>query len=79
MGAPPGGEFFHTPGVLALARRGRVVFKRVEGERLDTGEPSGYLEAIIRYADTVPELRRVLDRILAARASAPTLARTPKG
>jgi UTP--glucose-1-phosphate uridylyltransferase len=64
------GEFFHTPGVLALARRGRVVFKRVEGERLDTGEPSGYLEAIIRYADTVPELRRVLDRIIAARRPA---------
>ena len=61
------GEFFHTPGVLALARRGRVVFKRVEGERLDTGEPSGYLEAILRYADTVPELRAVIDRIIASR------------
>jgi UTP--glucose-1-phosphate uridylyltransferase len=61
------GEFFHTPGVLALARRGRVVFRRVEGERLDTGEPAGYLEAIIRYAQTVPELAAVLDRILASR------------
>ncbi len=46
------GEFFHTPAVLALARRGRVVFQRVQGERLDTGEPAGYLEAIIRYART---------------------------
>jgi UTP--glucose-1-phosphate uridylyltransferase len=64
------GEFFHTPGVLALARRGRVVFKRVEGERLDTGEPSGYLEAILRYADTVPELRAVIDRIVASRRPA---------
>jgi UTP--glucose-1-phosphate uridylyltransferase len=61
------GEFFHTPAVLALARRGRVVYRRVEGERLDTGEPAGYLEAIVRYADTVPELSRALDRIIAAR------------
>jgi UTP--glucose-1-phosphate uridylyltransferase len=59
------GEFFHTPAVLALARKGRVVFRRVEGVRLDTGEPIGYLEAIIRYARSVPELRRELDRILA--------------
>jgi UTP--glucose-1-phosphate uridylyltransferase len=61
------GEFFHTPAVLALARRGRVVYRRVEGERLDTGEPAGYLEAFVRYADTVPELSRALDRIIAAR------------
>jgi len=61
------GEFFHTPAVLALARRGRVVFRRVEGERLDMGEPGGYLEAIIRYAQGVPELRAVLDRIMAKR------------
>ena len=58
------GEFFHTPAVLALARRGRVVFHRVQGERLDTGEPAGYLEAIIRYARGVPELSKVLDRLL---------------
>ena len=63
----PGGEFFHTPAVLALARQGRVVYRRVEGDRLDTGEPAGYLEAIVRYADTVPELRAALDRALASR------------
>jgi UTP--glucose-1-phosphate uridylyltransferase len=58
------GEFFHTPAVLALARKGRVVFRRVEGDRLDTGEPAGYLEAIIRYARSVPELKRELERII---------------
>jgi UTP--glucose-1-phosphate uridylyltransferase len=57
------GEFYHTPAVLALARRGRVVFHRVQGERLDTGEPAGYLEAIIRYARGVPELSAVIDRL----------------
>lgn len=58
------GEFFHTPAVLALARKGRVVHRRVEGERLDTGEPGGYLEAIIRYARSVPDLNRELARIM---------------
>jgi len=62
------GEFFHTPALKVLARRSRVVFSPVQGERLDTGEPSGYLEAIIRYADSVPGLREELDRIFAARA-----------
>jgi UTP--glucose-1-phosphate uridylyltransferase len=63
------GEFFHTPAVLALARQGRVVFHRMQGERLDTGEPAGYLEAIIRYAKTVPELNRVLSQFLAVHGS----------
>lgn len=62
------GEFFHTPAVRALAARGRVVFSRVQGERLDTGEPGGYLEAVIRYADSVPALKKELERILAARS-----------
>jgi len=59
------GEFFHTPAVRTLAGRGRVVFQRVSGERLDTGEPAGYLEAIIRYARRQPELQAVLDRVMA--------------
>jgi UTP--glucose-1-phosphate uridylyltransferase len=58
------GEFFHVPSVLALARKGRVVYRRVEGERLDMGEPGGYLEAVIRYAQSVPELRQELSRII---------------
>jgi UTP--glucose-1-phosphate uridylyltransferase len=61
------GEFFHTPAVQALARRGRVVFRRLEGERLDTGEPGGYLEAILRYAETRSDLAPQLDAALARR------------
>jgi UTP--glucose-1-phosphate uridylyltransferase len=61
------GEFFHTNAVRVLAQRNRVVLSRVQGQRLDTGEPGGYLEAIIRYADSVPELKKELARILAAR------------
>jgi len=59
------GEFFHTPAVQALAKRGAVVFRRVEGVRLDTGEPAGYLEAVLRYASSRPDLAPALEAALA--------------
>jgi UTP--glucose-1-phosphate uridylyltransferase len=60
------GEFWHVPSVLALARKGRVVYRRMTGERFDTGEPAGYLHAIIRYAQGVPALRAELERMFGA-------------
>jgi UTP--glucose-1-phosphate uridylyltransferase len=66
------GEFFHTPAVQALAKRGRVVFRRVEGERLDTGEPAGYLEAILRAAEIRPDLAPALEAAIARRGYAKT-------
>jgi len=56
--------------VQALAKRGRVVFRRVEGERLDTGEPAGYLEAVLRYAESRPDLAPLLEAALARRGFA---------
>jgi UTP--glucose-1-phosphate uridylyltransferase len=58
------GEYYHTGAVLALAGLGKMVFHRVEGERLDIGEPSGYLQAIITYARRQPELAAVLKEAL---------------
>lgn len=58
------GEYFHTYGLDRLIEKNKVVYKRVEGERLDIGAPSGYLEAIIRHASTIPELRDVLENVL---------------
>jgi len=58
---PRQGEYFHTPAVNALAARGKVVFKRWEGERLDTGKPDGFLRSLLRYVQTVPELKEVFD------------------
>ena len=66
------GEFFHTPAVQALAKRGKVVYRRVEGERLDTGEPAGYLEALLRYAESRPDLAPALEAALARRGFART-------
>jgi UTP--glucose-1-phosphate uridylyltransferase len=66
---PGAGEFFHTDALRTLAREGQVVFKRIEGERLDTGEPEGFFRSLLTYADTVPELKSVLEAYCRQRQS----------
>lgn len=56
------GEYFHTYALDGLIAAGKVAFRRIEGERLDTGEPAGYLEAILRNAAADPALRPVLEK-----------------
>jgi len=43
---------------------GKVAWKRAEGLRLDTGEPAGYLEAILEYAWRDPAWRGVVERFV---------------
>jgi len=57
------GEYFHTYALERLIAGGKVAFKRLEGDRLDTGDPAGYLEAVLRDAAANPTLRPVLERI----------------
>jgi UTP--glucose-1-phosphate uridylyltransferase len=47
---------------------GKVAWKRIEGQRLDTGEPAGYLEAILEYAWREPMYRAVVERFMAGKA-----------
>ena len=60
-------EYFHTYALNKLMQAGKVVFARIDGERLDTGSPAGYLRAILRYAagrpDLVGVLREELERL----------------
>jgi UTP--glucose-1-phosphate uridylyltransferase len=56
------GEFYHIGGINALAGIGKVVHKTVEGERLDTGEPLGYFEAILKYAASFPEYAEIINK-----------------
>lgn len=55
-----GGEYYHLYALQKLMDAGRVVYKPIEGERLDTGEPAGYLQAILRYAARTPELKALI-------------------
>lgn len=54
------GEYYHVYALNKLMKAGKVVFKRMEGERLDTGNISGFLQATLKYAKTFPELREVI-------------------
>jgi len=65
---PSRGEYFHIHAVRALAQAGKVVYKRVEGERLATGGPEGFFRSLLVYAQGVPRLREVYERFAAERA-----------
>jgi UTP--glucose-1-phosphate uridylyltransferase len=56
------GEYYHMYGIDRLIQKGKMAWSPVQGQRLDTGEPAGYLEAILTYARTRPDLKAVLDR-----------------
>ena len=45
------GEYYHIYALNKLMAQGKVVRKIIEGERLDTGDPAGYLNAILRCAE----------------------------
>ncbi|MBI3911808.1 MAG: UTP--glucose-1-phosphate uridylyltransferase [Armatimonadetes bacterium] len=53
--AHPGGEFFLTGALDHLARAGQVTGCVYRGERLDTGEPQGYYQALVRFILNDPE------------------------
>jgi UTP--glucose-1-phosphate uridylyltransferase len=50
------GEFFLTSAFNRLASKGRVAGCAYTGGRLDTGEPLGYYEALVRHILADPEL-----------------------
>ncbi len=59
------GEFYHVYGLKKQMEHRKVVFKRIEGERLDIGAPEGYITAILRYAAMNPEYRSLIEREVA--------------
>ena len=61
------GEYYHIYALDRMIAAGKVSWKRVEGQRLDTGEPGGYLEAILEYAWKDPAYRAVVERFVAGK------------
>lgn len=59
------GEYFHTYALDRMIAAGKVAFTRTVGKRLDTGDPAGYLEAILHNATIDPALKPTLDRFIA--------------
>ena len=60
------GEYFHTYALDKMIQAGKMAFVRTLGTRLDTGDPAGYLEAILRNAAQDPALKPTLDKFIAA-------------
>lgn len=60
------GEYFHTYALDKMITAGKVAFARTVGTRLDTGDPAGYLEAILLNAASDPSLKPILDRFIDA-------------
>jgi len=58
------GEYYHSYALDRMIEAGKVAYKRIEGERLDTGDPAGYFEAILRNALVDPSLRPTLERFV---------------
>lgn len=58
-----GGEYYHIYALRRLAAEKKLVYQTVKGERLDTGDPAGYLRAILKYACTVPRYKGILKEI----------------
>ncbi len=61
------GEYYHIYALDRMIQAGKVDWKAVEGQRLDTGEPNGYLEAILEYAWADPAYRAVVERFIAGK------------
>ena len=54
------GEYYHVYALNKMMEAGRVVFQRMDGERLDTGNIPGFLQATLKYAKQFPELRAII-------------------
>jgi len=62
-----GGEFYLTAAFERLAKQGKLSGCAFQGERLDTGEPLGYYEALVRRLLADPELGPGFREFLLAR------------
>ena len=54
------GEFHHVEGIMKQVAERRVVVKPLDGNRVDTGTPEGYLRALVLYVSQRPDLLAVL-------------------
>lgn len=63
-----GPEYYHLYALRRLIDAGRLAFRRLSGKRLDTGEPGGYLEAILERAWADPGLRKRLGDFMASKS-----------
>jgi len=62
------GEYYHLGALKALIAEGKLAYVRAKGERLDTGEPAGYVKAFLARAWEEPELREAVRDFMRSKA-----------
>ncbi|AGT27202.1 sugar phosphate nucleotidyltransferase [Borrelia miyamotoi] len=58
------GEYHHIYALQKLMAENKVLYKKVEGERLDIGDVGGYLESIIKVAKRDDKLLQIIKESL---------------
>ncbi|BCR21642.1 UTP--glucose-1-phosphate uridylyltransferase [Borrelia sp. HM] len=58
------GEYHHVYALKKLISENKVLYKKVEGERLDIGDVDGYLEAIIKVSKRDEKLLKIIKKSL---------------
>ncbi|UER67402.1 UTP--glucose-1-phosphate uridylyltransferase [Borrelia sp. BU AG58] len=58
------GEYHHIYALRKLMCEGKVLWKEMEGERLDTGDVEGYLEAIIKITKRDNKLLQIIKDLI---------------
>jgi UTP--glucose-1-phosphate uridylyltransferase len=58
------GEFYHINAINNLAQQDKVFACKYQGDRLDTGDKIGYLEASIKYGLNREDLKEDIKRVL---------------
>ena len=56
----PDSEYYHVYALKQLMDRSRVVQHTIQGQRLDTGAPAGFLQAFLHVAAQDPDLAAVI-------------------
>ncbi len=59
-----GGEYYHSYALDSMIEANKVAYRLLQGRRLDTGEPAGYLEAILEYAWMEAQYRPVIQKFM---------------
>ncbi|HOX13229.1 MAG TPA: UTP--glucose-1-phosphate uridylyltransferase [Spirochaetia bacterium] len=68
-----GGEYYHAYALDRLIAAGKVAWAPVTGTRLDTGDPAGFLDALLRFAWEDPGYRSVLESFIREKTGKPAL------
>ena len=58
------GEFYPMGAMMSFAKQDKILVKKLEGNILDIGNHSAYLNTFLEYADSTPEGRKIINKFI---------------